>query len=41
MLTEAGWQRHAEAAPAHRDVLAGLLSGPILAQADAHWAAMP
>ncbi len=28
-LTEAGRQRHAEAAPTHRDVLAGVLAGPI------------
>lgn len=28
-LTEAGRQRHAEAAPTHRDVLAGVLAGPV------------
>jgi len=32
-LTEAGRQRHAEAAPTHRDVLSGVLSGPLLAPA--------
>ena len=32
-LTEAGRQRHAEAAPTHRDVLAGVLSGPLPAPA--------
>jgi len=32
-LTEAGRQRHAEAAPTHRDVLAGVLSGPLLTMA--------
>src|SRR5450755_4030545 len=30
-LTEAGRQRHAEAAPTHRDVLVGVLSGTVLA----------
>jgi hypothetical protein len=30
-LTEAGRQRHAEAAPTHRDVLVGVLAGPVLA----------
>ena len=28
-LTDAGRQRHAEAAPTHRDVLAGVLAGPV------------
>lgn len=28
-LTDAGRQRHAEAAPTHRDVLAGVLAGPL------------
>ncbi len=28
-LTEGGRQRHAEAAPTHRDVLSGVLSGPV------------
>ena len=32
-LTEAGRQRHAEAAPTHRDVLAGVLAGPMLSMA--------
>jgi DNA-binding MarR family transcriptional regulator len=32
-LTEAGRQRHAEAAPTHRDVLAGVLSGAFPAPA--------
>ncbi len=30
-LTEAGRERHAEAAPTHRDVLAGVLAGPVTA----------
>ena len=34
-LTEAGRQRHTEAAPTHRDVLAGVLAGPVTSpQAD-------
>jgi DNA-binding MarR family transcriptional regulator len=28
-LTDAGRQRHAEASPTHRDVLAGVLAGPV------------
>ncbi len=28
-LTDGGRQRHAEAAPTHRDVLAGMLAGPV------------
>ena len=33
-LTEAGRQRHAEAAPTHHDVLASVLSGPAASGAD-------
>jgi len=32
-LTDAGRQRHAEASPTHRDVLAGVLAGPVTSPA--------